>query len=67
MEATNKLHNNLTLPVLCISESCIEIKINLIFYFYTLLWCLKSFYEGLKGPHKTFWGTKKKWENKNLS
>ena len=25
----------LTLPVLCISESCIEIKINLNFYFYT--------------------------------
>ena len=36
----------LTLPVLCNSESCIEIKINLNFYFHTL-WCLKSFYEGL--------------------
>ena len=24
------------------------------------------FYEGLKGLHKTFWGTTKKYENKNL-
>ena len=39
----------LTLPVPCISESCIEIKtIKLIFF--TSLWCLKRFYEGLKGP-----------------
>ena len=33
----------LTLPVLCNSESCIEIKINLNFYFHTLSWCLKRF------------------------
>ena len=39
----------LTLPVPCISESCIKIKINLNFYFHTSLWCLKSFYEGPKG------------------
>ena len=32
---------NLTLPVPCISESCIEIKIKLNFYFQTSLWCLK--------------------------
>ena len=38
---------NLTLPVLCILESCIEIKIKLNFYFQTSLWCLKRFYEGL--------------------
>ena len=31
-----------------ISESCIEIKIELNFYFHTSLWCLKRFYEGLK-------------------
>ena len=37
------------------------------FYFHTSLWCLKRFYEGLKGPHKTFCGTTKKCENKNLS
>ena len=38
----------LTLPVgPCISESCIGIKIKLNFYFYTSLWCLKRFYEGL--------------------
>ena len=45
---------NLILPVPCISESCIEIKIKLNFYFHTSLWCLKRFYEGLKGLHKTF-------------
>ena len=54
-------------PVLYISESYIEIKINLNFYFYTSLWCLKRFYEGLKGLHKTFWGSTKKCKNKNLS
>ena len=42
-------------------------KINLNFCFHTSLWCLKGFYEGLKGLHKTFWGTTKKCENKNLS
>ena len=55
----------LTLPVPCISESCIWITIKLNFYFHPSLWCLKRFYEGLKGLHKTFWGTKKKCENKN--
>ena len=40
-------------------------KINLHFYFHTYLWCLKRFYESLKGLHKTFWGTMKKLENKN--
>ena len=30
------------------------------------VWCLKRFYEGLKNLHKTFWGTTKKRENKNL-
>ena len=42
-------------------------KINLNFYFQTSLWYLKRFYEGLKCLHKTFWGTTKKSENKNLS
>ena len=28
-------------------------KINLNFYFHTSLWCLKRFYEGLGGLHKT--------------
>ena len=37
----------LTLNVLCISDSYIEIKIKLNFYFHTSLWCLKRFYEGL--------------------
>ena len=41
----------LTLKDLFISESCIEIKIELNFYFRTSLWCLKRFYEGLKGLH----------------
>ena len=34
---------------------------------HTSLWCLKKFQEGLKGFHKTFWGTTKKCENKNLT
>ena len=50
-----------------ISESCIEIKIELNFYFHTSLWCLKRFYEGLKGFHKILSGTTKKCENKNLA
>ena len=37
----------LTLPVLCISESCSKIKIYLNFCFCTSLWCLKRFYESL--------------------
>ena len=41
-------------------------KINLDFYFHASLWPLKRFYEGLKGLHKTFSGTIKKCENKNL-
>ena len=57
----------ITLPVTCISESCIEIKIKLNLYFYTSLWCLKRFCEGFKGLHKTFWGTTKKCENKDLT
>ena len=39
----------LTLKDPFISESCIEIKIQLNFYFHTSLWCLKRFYKGLKG------------------
>ena len=31
-----------------------KINLNLNFYFHTSLWCLKRFYEGLKGLHKTF-------------
>ena len=42
-------------------------KINLNFYFHTSLRCLESFYESLKGLHKTSWGTTKKCENKNLN
>ena len=57
----------LTLSAPCISESCIKIKINLNFYFHTSLCCLKRFYEDIKGLHKTFSGTAKKSENKNLS
>ena len=40
---------------------------NLNFYFYTSLWCLKRFYNGLTGLHKTFWCTAKKSENKDLN
>ena len=44
----------LTLLAPCISESCSKIKINPNFCFRTSFWCLKLFYEGLKGLHKTF-------------
>ena len=50
-----RIETYLTLTALCISESCIKMKINLQFYFHTSLWCLKRFYESL---HKTFWNTK---------
>ena len=52
-----------------ISESCIKIKIKLNCYFHPSMWCLKRFYEGLKGfkgLHKTFRSTTKKCENENL-
>ena len=44
-------------------------KLSLNFYFHTSFWRLKRLYEDLKGLkdlHKTFWGTTKKCENKNL-
>ena len=57
----------LTLPAPDISESWIEIKVNLNLYFHTSLWCLKRFYKGLWGLPKAFWGTTKKCENENVS
>ena len=42
-------------------------KFKLNFYFHTSLCSLKRFYEGLKDLHKTFWGTAKKCEIKNLT
>ena len=57
----------LALHTPCIFENCIKTKINLNFYLHTHLWCLKRFYDGFKGLHKTFWGTTKKCENKNLT
>ena len=41
-------------------------KIKLNFHFHTSLWCLKGL-QGLKGLHKTFWGTTNKCENLNLT
>ena len=42
-----------------------KMKINLDIYFLTSLWFLSVFYEGRS--YKTFLGTTKKCENKNLS
>ena len=42
-------------------------KISLTFYFYASLWCLKRFYEGFKGLHKTFLRHHKKSEKKHLN
>ena len=61
----HELQDDLTLPALRISEICIKVKNNLNFYFHTSLWYLERFHEGFKGLYKTFWGTKKKHENKN--
>ena len=54
------------IPSPCISDSSIEVKINLNFYFHTSLWSLKRFYEGLKGFHRSFRGTLKKRDLKSL-
>ena len=43
----NAFYFILTLKDPIISESCIEIKSELNFYFHTSLWCLKQFYEGM--------------------
>ena len=40
-------------------------KLNL--YFHTSLWCLRRFYEGLKGLDKSFWDTTKNCENKKFN
>ena len=53
-------------PSTRISDSSIEVKINWNIYFHTSLWCLKRFYEGLKGFHKSFRGTLKKSDLKSL-
>ena len=53
-------------PSPCISDSSIKVKINLNFYFHTSLWCLKRFYEGLKGFHKSFRGNLKESDLKRL-
>ena len=43
-----------------------EKKINWNFYFHTSLWCVKRFYEGLIGLHKTLWGNTKKCYKKKF-
>ena len=55
------------LPVVYILESCIKMKTTLSFYFQSSLRYLKRFYENLRGLRETFWGTTKKFENRNLS
>ena len=57
----------LTLKDPIISESCIEVKIELNFYFHTSLWCLKRFYEGLKAFIKPFEAPQRSMKNKNLT
>ena len=42
MQSTSLSHFGLNLPVPCIYENCIEIKIKLNFNFHTSLWCLNS-------------------------
>ena len=47
MQVIKSLDHHLTLTDPFISESCIEMKIELNFYVHTSLWCLKRVYEGL--------------------
>ena len=73
-ESCIKIKVNLTLPTPIPDK---EKKLTQIFIFTLLsgaskgfmkaLWCLKRFYEGLKGLYKTFCGTTEKCENENLS
>ena len=42
------LGETLTFPSPCILENCIKREINLNFYFYTSLWCLKRFHNTVK-------------------
>ena len=46
--------NVLTLNVMCISKSFIEIKIKLNFYFHTFLWCPEGFMKAFKAFIKPF-------------
>ena len=57
----------LTLPVLCISESCIEIKNNLNFYFHTSLCYPKGFMKALKAFIKRFEVARRSVKIKSLS
>ena len=61
------LPNNSSYQHLTLDVPIPDKKKKLHFYFHTSLWCLRRFYEGLKDLHKTFWGTTKKCENKNVS
>ena len=47
MKRNFEIDFKLTLTISCISESCIEIKIKLNFYFNTSSWFRKKFFEGL--------------------
>ena len=40
-----------------------KFRMNISTNFHASLWCLKKFFEGFKGLHKTFWGTTEKCEN----
>ena len=61
MTATSVFPMYLTLPVPCISESCIKIKIKLIFFFFTLLcgaskgfmMAFKAFIKSLEAPQRS--------------
>ena len=56
-------YSSLTVPAPNLDE---EKKLTQKLNFPTSLWCLKRFYERLKALYKTFSGSTKKWENKNL-
>ena len=59
-------HHIKTLPAPIPDEEK-KLTFKFLFSFHTSLWCLKRFYETLKGLHKTLRSTTKKCENKNFS
>ena len=57
MISKTKIDESFPITQFCINPSRTDPgrreKINSNFYFHTSLWCLKRFYEGLKGLHET--------------
>ena len=60
------LYNKLDMLTLSVPIPDEEIKLTQIFIFTFLCGASKGFMKAFKALHKTFWGTTKKYENKNF-